>query len=320
MKNFVARYLRERAGGLAAYRAQTRAEGQSGSVRLLNWWPGNDSRREWFRKFVLNRGIGKSVDICSLFGPRSVLGWSKADIRIFFSGENLHLARWSHYADYMLSGPTPFDLGLGFDYFEDEHYLRFPLWLTYMFPPESTEEDIRRICGELRHPSGNSGSKYCSLISRWDPSGVRGRIFEALRPFGEISCPSGFMHNDDSLVGKFGDDKAEYLKQFRFNICPENSNADGYTTEKIFESISAGCIPVYSGSFGRPEPEVLDPEAILTWKDGGDNSDTISIVRELESNRRAYEEFASRPRLVAGAEEWVLGKFEELGKRLDGAD
>jgi len=297
------------------YRSQIKADG-AGQVRLLNWWPVNDAHREWLRKFVLARCGEKRVDICSLFGPRAVLGWSKADMKIFYSGENLHLPRWSHYADYMLSGPNPFDLGLGFDIFEDELYMRFPLWLMFLFPPESSPEDIRRICQSLRHPSGNSGSKFCALVSRWDPSGVRGRIYEALSPLGEISCPSQFLHNDDSLVAQFGDSKPEYLKQFRFNVCPENSNAYGYTTEKIFESISAGCVPVYYGSCGVPEPDVINTAAVLSWDDGGDNSALVSLVRELESNRRAYDEFAAQPRLVEGAEEWVIGKFEELDRKI----
>jgi len=317
MKNYITRYLRERAGGLKEYRTQIKADRRQ-QVHLLNWWPGNDAHREWLRRFVLAHCGSKTVDICSLFGPRAVLGWSKADMRVFFSGENLHLPRWSHYADYMLSGPNPFDLGLGFDVFEDDRYLRFPLWIMYLFPPESTPEDIKRICASLRYPVGNSGQKFCSLVSRWDPSGVRGRIYDALSPLGEISCPSQFKHNDDSLVTDFGDNKTEYLKQFRFNVCPENSNAYGYTTEKIFESISAGCIPIYYGSFGQPEPEVLNPNAFLAWKDGEDNTELISLVREMESNRSVYEDFAAQPRLLDGAEEWVIGKFEELGKKISG--
>jgi len=299
------------------YRRQIRQNGQS-DIRLLNWWTEDNTSRLWLKRFLEVRGItkGRTVDICSLFGPRRVLGWSDADIRIFFSGENLHLSRWSHFADYMLSGPNPFDLGLGFDYFEDDHYLRFPLWIMYLFPPDATEQDIARICSELRYPQGNTGKKFCSLISRWDPSGVRGSIHEALSPFGHIDCPSAFLHNDDSLITQFQDNKSEYLKQYKFNICPENSNAMGYTTEKIFESISSGCIPIYSGSMGHPEPEIINRDAVLIWKDGGDNSELISTVEHLNSDERAYQEFASQPRLVEGAEEWVIGKFEELERRI----
>jgi len=317
VKRLITRYLRERAGGLIEFQKQTKSEGEQ-QIIFLNWWKEDDAHRDWLRRFIQSRGLlkNKSVTICSLFGPRSVPGWAQTDVRIFFSGENLHLPRCAHYADYMLSGPNPFDLGLGFDCFEDEHYLRFPLWLTYMFPPESTNDDIIRICNSLRYPIGNSGNKYCSLVSRWDPNGVRGRMYEALSQYGHISCPSDFLHNDDDLKQHFNDNKSSYLRQFRYNICPENSNAIGYTTEKIFECINAGCIPVYYGNFGNPEPGILNHEAILIWNDNGDNHELLSKIHELESNNSSFEAFRSQPRLLPTAEEQIIKMFDALERKI----
>lgn len=36
------------------------------------------------------------------------------------------------------------------------------------------------------------------------------------------------------------DDKMAYLRGFRFNICSDNFNADGYVTEKLFQYVEAG--------------------------------------------------------------------------------
>ena len=98
----------------------------------------------------------------------SILEHVDTNIRIFFSGENLHNPRHAQYADYMLSGKKPFDLALGFDYFEHENYLRFPLWLTYMFAPNATEEDIYKRCEELRFPKIDNKTRFASLIARYD--------------------------------------------------------------------------------------------------------------------------------------------------------
>ena len=43
-------------------------------------------------------------------------------------------------------------------------------------------------------------------------------------------------------------DKLEILKNFRFNLCFENTNWDYYVTEKIWHSILAGSLPVYWGN------------------------------------------------------------------------
>jgi len=164
----------------------------------------------------------------------------------------------------------------------------------------------------------NRGEKFCSLISRWDPNGVRSEISEKLAHLGKIDCPSTFKHNDDTLKEQFSDNKIEYLKQYRFNICPENSNAMGYTTEKIFESLRAGCIPIYYGSYGHPEPQIINQQSILLWDTHRDNSRVISIIEDLERNRSSYEDFVRQPRLVDGAEDVIIEHFLTLEKKTNG--
>ena len=48
-------------------------------------------------------------------------------------------------------------------------------------------------------------------------------------------------------------DKLEILRQYRFSICFENAIFPGFITEKIIDSIYAGCIPVYYGA-----PDIAD--------------------------------------------------------------
>ncbi|MCQ2181896.1 MAG: glycosyltransferase family 10 [Bacteroidales bacterium] len=319
MRELITRYLREKAGGFGDYRRQSESNGDS-RIRLFNWWPEDDGHRYWFRDFIVCRGLlndnRKRVDICSIFGSRRVLGWCDADLRIFFSGENLHADRFAHYSDYMLSGSHPFDLALGFDDFENDRYLRFPLWITYMFPPDATPSQIAEICELLRHPSNNSGDKFCSMIARWDLSGNRTRIFNALSEIDGIDCPSTLFHNDDSLIEKFGDDKCAYLNQYKFNICPENTNAWGYTTEKLFECIKSGCIPVYWGGKGNPEPDVVNSDAVLFWDDSGSNEAMLEKIKDLYANERLFKEFASLPRLTDNAQDWIAERFEMLEKKI----
>jgi hypothetical protein len=43
--------------------------------------------------------------------------------------------------------------------------------------------------------------------------------------------------------------KQSTLKKYKFSICYENTwNLDNLVTEKIFDSFSAGCVPVYWGA------------------------------------------------------------------------
>lgn len=289
------------------------------SIHHYNWWP-DDSHSRWLSDFINNRGImknpSKTLALCSVFDEIEILEQVDTDFRVFFSGENLHNPRHAQYADYMLSRKKPFDIALGFDYFEHKKYLRFPLWLTYMFAPNATENEIRNRCNELRYPRIDKKLKFASLIARYDWNGIRGEMAELLKTIEKVDCPSALLHNDDTLHSQFNDDKTAYLMQYKFNICPENTNSYGYVTEKIFEAISSGCIPIYWGSYNKPELDILNQDAILFWDKDGENDDLIMFISEMYNNESRYVEFASQPRLIDNAEDKILQYFSELENKL----
>jgi hypothetical protein len=61
------------------------------------------------------------------------------------------------------------------------------------------------------------------------------------------------------------------LQNYRYNICAENSYNPGYVTEKIFESLSCGCFPIYWGHI-PVEPEILHRDAYMNVFDTNDPS------------------------------------------------
>jgi hypothetical protein len=46
---------------------------------------------------------------------------------------------------------------------------------------------------------------------------------------------------------KHNDIKRNFLENYFFDICPENSWSQGYTTEKLYHAMISGCIPIYWG-------------------------------------------------------------------------
>jgi hypothetical protein len=154
-----------------------------------------------------------------------------------------------------------------------------------MFPPESTEQDIKRICDQLSHQQWDSTvrSRFCALVSGNrgpnDPGAQRRtRLVESLNAIASVDCAGKLLHNTDELKTLFNDDKGEFLKQYKFYICPENASVEGYVTEKAFHAIGSGCIPIYWGACGNPEPDVLNRGAILFWNPDDDNS---TLLRDL---------------------------------------
>lgn len=269
----------------------------------------------WFYRFVQSRQLLKdsSKRICffSTFIGRDAIDKVDGDVKVFYTGENLKRGPYKTFADHLLSNKQ-LDFALGFEFFEYSRYLRFPLWLLYMFEPESTEKDIVRRCAELDRPIMGNRKKFACHISAADETGVRKGMCLGVSKVGQVDCAGKLLHNCDDLWNVYGDDKKSFMMNYRYNLCPENSNAAGYVTEKLFQSIDAGCVPVYWGDYNRPELDVLNQDAILFWKKGGDNAELLEFVQRLEEKPSMYEDFFHQHRLKSTAAEYVIERFNLL--------
>jgi len=114
----------------------------------------------------------------------------------------------------------------------------------------------------------------------------------------------------------FSDEKRRYLLTYRYNVCPENSNAYGYVTEKLFDAIDAGCVPIYWGSYNRPEQDVLNQDAILFWNDNSSNNSSLRFIEEMERNPKLFDDFAKQERLLPHAADVVFSMYESLEMKL----
>lgn len=299
-------------------------------IAYHNFWDGETAEQIWFTGFLKSRHILErypkaTFSFFSTLGDINLLRidelmhpFAKNHKRIFFTGENVHHTVFEDYSQDLLNHKH-IDLSLGFDTIDDPRYLRFPIWLLEMFPPQSTIDDIKRICDLLSHQTlDDSRNRFCALVSgtsTWlgtESLEMRKRMVEKLNAVSPVDCAGRLLHNTDELKTRFGDNKAEFLKQYKFFICPENTSVDGYVTEKVFHCIGSGCVPIYWGSKNNPEPDVLNHDAILFWQKDGDNTALLNRVEELQSNKHLYSDFFSQPRLKDDAWQVVAGYFERL--------
>lgn len=73
--------------------------------------------------------------------------------------------------------------------------------------------------------------------------------------------------------------KAAILDGYRFNICMENTDFDYYVTEKIWNAITARCLPIYRG--GRDK--IYEEFERGSFIDPNDFSDPDQIYDFIES-------------------------------------
>jgi hypothetical protein len=286
-------------------------------VRLYNWYC--FSPEWWLPRFIYEKGIlknsKKKIAIFSVFGRRLNVDIDRSNYKIFFTGENLH-ARFLEYEDLMLNNKN-IDLSIGFDYIEHEKYVRFPIWLMTIFEPnESYKSIIQKVRCWNNYNEIDERERFCSFLSRHDYFGDRLFFYNEIKSLGKVDCDGEFMHNNDDLKLKFKDDKFDYLKNYIFNLCPENSNYLGYCSEKVFEALICGCIPIYWGSDNKPEPEVLNQSAILFLNRTGNNDQTLEKISLLKNNKKLYLEFAQQKRFTYQAPDVIFEFFRKLEKKL----
>lgn len=303
-----------------------------GQIHFYNFWLDSTDDKAWLDLFIREHQLlpdNITLGYWSVFGDRNIIHDVSDDINIFFTGENVHWERFELFSDYMLL-ESKIDLALGFDYFEHPRYLRFPLWILSAFNQCFSYQDVCKRCQELRYPTIEGKTKSVAAIARWGANGVRGSIADAFQKFTKVDYPGGWRHNDDSLKNIFGDNKKAYLQQYIFNICPENTNSLGYVTEKVFDAIEAGCIPVYSGSYNCPDATIINTDAIIFYDHktsqfsigsagnmygGGEIIDLQSVI----DDEKLVNDLLSLPRLKEGAEDiiWqIILDFETQFKQL----
>ncbi|WP_165384628.1 exostosin family protein [Sphingobacterium corticibacterium] len=293
--------------------------------RCYNYFPIDATKVQdtWLMDFVRHYHVvpdGSKLNFISVFGNKEIIHFVKRP-RVFYTGENIHTdivskARFQYSHDYM----AKCDLSIGFDYqvsFTNTSYIRLPIWVFYIIPFDADYAGIKAIIDRLNDPSTRRGNrdKFTAHIARHDNNGIRRKIITALQDIDHVDCAGMFMNNTNDLFEKFGDDKLIYLSTFKFNICPENSDTTGYTTEKVFESIQAGCIPVYWGSDNNPEPDILNPEAIILF-DERNPKNTQAKIKELYDNPKVYEEFIQIPPFKENAAEVIWTWIEQLKREM----
>jgi Glycosyltransferase family 10 (fucosyltransferase) C-term len=166
----------------------------------------------------------------------------QAPVTLFHTQEN---ARHDYVdADYSIS----FDLGV-----QSERHFRFPYWMEMLdWSHEGLVGNINPRYGELLNISTLMtplGSQYlnrggsCALLSSHlrEP---RGSLFKALEKVVSTQGFGAFFNKKIKDHHSSGFLKKDILKDFSYNLCPENGLYPGYYTEKIPEAFYSGCLPI----------------------------------------------------------------------------
>lgn len=227
--------------------------------------------------------------IYSCFGKRHL----KHDCtRIYYTGENRR-------PDF-----DACDFAFSFDYPMDERNFRLPLYRLW----DDYEDWAAR-----RPPLPDPGQqKFCNFLYSNRKARERIRFYRLLEQYRRIDSGGKVMNN---LGGRVGD-KMEFLSGYKFTIAFENSSHPGYTTEKLFEALVAGTVPIYWGNplAGRD----FNPERFINCHDFDNFAAVVERVKEIDRDDEQYLACLAAPLFPGGVEtefvreDNILARFEAI--------
>ena len=147
-------------------------------------------------------------------------------------------------------------------------------------------------------------TKFCAaLISNVE--GKRIELMEEINKYKKIDHGGSYNNN----VGGKVQDKVSFLKSYKFSIAMENSDTDGYTTEKIMESFLGGTIPIYYG--GYMLDEFFNPKSYILIRGKRDLKKKIEYIKKIDNDDELYRSILKENVLL---DEKVVESFDKAQK------
>ncbi|MFP6180135.1 glycosyltransferase family 10 domain-containing protein [Helicobacter pylori] len=275
---------------------------------MANWW-GDEEIKE-FKKSVLyfilsqrytitlHQNPKKPADIVfgnPLGSARKILSYQNAK-RVFYTGEN------------EVPNFNLFDYAIGFDELDfNNRYLRMPLYYAHLHhkaesvndttspyklknnslytlqkPTHHFKENHPNLCAVVNNESDPLKRGFASFVASNPNAPKRNAFYDALNSIEPVTG-GGSVKN---TLGYKVENKSEFLSQYKFNLCFENSQGYGYVTEKIIDAYFSHTIPIYWGS-----PSVakdFNPKSFVNVHDFKDFDEAIDYVRYLHTHPNAY--------------------------------
>ena len=129
----------------------------------------------------------------------------------------------------------------------------------------------------------NKNKKFCAWLVSNGGSMTRNLFYKKLSEYKRIDSGGKFQNN----IGYIVENKKEFLKNYKFSICFENSKKNGYISEKLFDAFEAGTIPIYFGD--DSVKELINNKAYIHVKDKNDFENKIELIKKIDQDDKLYE-------------------------------
>ena len=206
--------------------------------------------------------------IYATFGCEHVLNKYNNTVKIAFFTEN------------QLPDLNFADYALGFGHLNHlDRYFTFPYIVYLLSLKNRTSEDFKKVRDNVLNSP--TRKKFCAAVIS-NPIGLRFHFMKKLNKYKTID--NGGRHHNN--VGGPVKNKKEFLMQYKFSIGMENSEADGYASEKIIDALWAGTIPIYYGDYTIDE--YINPKTYILIRGNYEMNEKIEYIKRIDNDDNLY--------------------------------
>lgn len=213
---------------------------------------------------------------------------------------------------------------------EDKKHLRFPTWMWFIdwytsrdsLPFASSRDNPTRIplsFATRPHPiSYLQRPAFCGFVVSNPVCEIRNRVFHTVNEYKKVNSGGSLYNNIGGPLSRLypgggaGDlSKHQFFTKHRFTLSFENSQAEGYVTEKLLHAKMAGCIPIYWGDQKVDQDFVGD--SFVQVSHLSDPKDILEKIKQLENNLKECERLSTTPLLNEEKMESALSQLKKIG-------
>ena len=155
-----------------------------------------------------------------------------------------------------------------------DRYFKFPIFFWFIKKYKNIRTKI------LNNPKR---TKFCAaVISHGGEDKFRTIFINELKKYKKVDMGGKFSNN----IGGPVKDKIKFLSSYKFSIAMENSEGDGYLSEKIIDSFISGTIPIYYGDYTLDE--YINPKTYILIKSEKNINEKIEYIKEIDNNNEKY--------------------------------
>lgn len=160
-----------------------------------------------------------------------------------------------------------------------DRYLKYP---DFIWALEKVKKyDIQKIRNDAIN---DNNKKFCAAVisDNFGKGRLRFNFFNELNKYKKIDMGGRALNN----IGEYVSDKIKFLSSYKFSFSMENSDGDGYVSEKIIDSFLAGTIPIYYGDY--MVDEYINPKSFILIRGEKDIKQKIEYIKKIDNDDELF--------------------------------